>query len=149
MDAPVSGGVPRAKDGTLAIMIGGEASAIAAVKPIWHHASASFGCLTLRPSIEPTLLPMPSPNRNTARMSENVYVVAPKSNERSRVQMTSAASAVKPDNAMTRYTPNAPAARVSIAVAGEIEAVVTRCTGATTCEVHLDSPEPLETDVAP
>jgi 3-hydroxyisobutyrate dehydrogenase len=34
VDAPVSGGVPRAKDGTLAIMIGGDASAVAAVKPV-------------------------------------------------------------------------------------------------------------------
>jgi 3-hydroxyisobutyrate dehydrogenase len=34
VDAPVSGGVPRAKDGTLAVMIGGEAGAVAAVKPV-------------------------------------------------------------------------------------------------------------------
>jgi 3-hydroxyisobutyrate dehydrogenase len=34
VDAPVSGGVPRATDGTLAIMIGGDATAIAAAKPI-------------------------------------------------------------------------------------------------------------------
>lgn len=34
VDAPVSGGVPRAKDGSLAIMIGGDADAIAAVKPV-------------------------------------------------------------------------------------------------------------------
>jgi 3-hydroxyisobutyrate dehydrogenase len=34
VDAPVSGGVPRAKDGTLAIMIGGEADAVAAVRPV-------------------------------------------------------------------------------------------------------------------
>jgi 3-hydroxyisobutyrate dehydrogenase len=34
VDAPVSGGVPRAKDGTLAIMIGGSASAVQAVKPV-------------------------------------------------------------------------------------------------------------------
>jgi 3-hydroxyisobutyrate dehydrogenase len=34
IDAPVSGGVPRAKDGTLAIMIGGEADAVAAVRPV-------------------------------------------------------------------------------------------------------------------
>jgi 3-hydroxyisobutyrate dehydrogenase len=34
VDAPVSGGVPRAKDGTLAIMIGGNANAVAAVKPV-------------------------------------------------------------------------------------------------------------------
>jgi 3-hydroxyisobutyrate dehydrogenase len=34
VDAPVSGGVPRAKSGTLAIMIGGDAAAVAAVKPV-------------------------------------------------------------------------------------------------------------------
>jgi len=34
VDAPVSGGVPRAKDGTLAIMIGGNTEAVRAVKPV-------------------------------------------------------------------------------------------------------------------
>ena len=34
VDAPVSGGVPGAKNGTLAIMIGGDAAAVAAVKPV-------------------------------------------------------------------------------------------------------------------
>jgi 3-hydroxyisobutyrate dehydrogenase len=34
VDAPVSGGVPRATDGSLAIMIGGDAAAIAAAKPL-------------------------------------------------------------------------------------------------------------------
>jgi len=34
LDAPVSGGVPRATDGTLAIMIGGDGAAVAAVKPV-------------------------------------------------------------------------------------------------------------------
>jgi 3-hydroxyisobutyrate dehydrogenase len=34
VDAPVSGGVPGAKDGTLAIMIGGDPAAVAAVKPV-------------------------------------------------------------------------------------------------------------------
>jgi 3-hydroxyisobutyrate dehydrogenase len=34
IDAPVSGGVPRAKDGSLAIMVGGDAAVIAAVKPV-------------------------------------------------------------------------------------------------------------------
>jgi 3-hydroxyisobutyrate dehydrogenase len=34
VDAPVSGGVPRATDGTLAIMIGGDAAAVAAAKPV-------------------------------------------------------------------------------------------------------------------
>jgi len=34
VDAPVSGGVPRATDGSLAIMIGGDATAVAAAKPV-------------------------------------------------------------------------------------------------------------------
>jgi 3-hydroxyisobutyrate dehydrogenase len=34
VDAPVSGGVPRATEGSLTIMIGGEASAIARAKPV-------------------------------------------------------------------------------------------------------------------
>jgi 3-hydroxyisobutyrate dehydrogenase len=34
VDAPVSGGVPRATDGTLAIMIGGDAAAVATAKPV-------------------------------------------------------------------------------------------------------------------
>lgn len=34
VDAPVSGGVPRARDGSLAIMIGGEAETIARVMPV-------------------------------------------------------------------------------------------------------------------
>jgi 3-hydroxyisobutyrate dehydrogenase len=34
VDAPVSGGVPRAIDGSLAIMIGGQAEIVAAAKPV-------------------------------------------------------------------------------------------------------------------
>ena len=34
VDAPVLGGVPRATDGSLAIMIGGDAAAVAAAKPV-------------------------------------------------------------------------------------------------------------------
>jgi 3-hydroxyisobutyrate dehydrogenase len=34
VDAPVSGGVTRAKDGSLAIMIGGDAASVAAVRPV-------------------------------------------------------------------------------------------------------------------
>ncbi|HKA80082.1 MAG TPA: NAD(P)-dependent oxidoreductase [Xanthobacteraceae bacterium] len=34
VDAPVSGGVPGAQDGTLAVMIGGDPVAVAAVKPV-------------------------------------------------------------------------------------------------------------------
>ncbi len=36
VDAPVSGGVPRAVDGTLAIMIGGEPETIAIARPVLH-----------------------------------------------------------------------------------------------------------------
>ena len=43
---------------------------------------------------------MPSPMRKTARISEKVYAVAPKSSDSSRVQITSAPSAVRPDSAM-------------------------------------------------
>src|SRR5262249_8469136 len=78
-----------------------------------HQPSASRGRVTRDAIADPTLLPMPRPNRKTARMSENVYVVAPKSSESSRVQITSAASAVKPDSAITTYTDDAPAARVA------------------------------------
>jgi 3-hydroxyisobutyrate dehydrogenase len=35
VDAPVSGGVPRAADGTLAIMVGGEAAVVARVLPLF------------------------------------------------------------------------------------------------------------------
>src|SRR5262245_49534574 len=76
----------------------------------WHHASATRGRATRLPSAEPTLLPMPRPVRKTARINENVYVVAPKSSESVRVQRTSAASAVMPDMAMTRYTGQRPRA---------------------------------------
>ncbi|HTC54055.1 MAG TPA: NAD(P)-dependent oxidoreductase [Steroidobacteraceae bacterium] len=37
VDAPVSGGVPRATDGTLTIMIGGEGSSIARARPVLEH----------------------------------------------------------------------------------------------------------------
>ena len=43
---------------------------------------------------------MPSPSRNTARINENVYVVAPNRSDSIRVQTTSAPSAVSPDNAI-------------------------------------------------
>jgi 3-hydroxyisobutyrate dehydrogenase len=42
VDAPVSGGVPRAKDGTLAIMIGGSASAVQAAKPVLSKMGAKL-----------------------------------------------------------------------------------------------------------
>src|SRR5688500_12559446 len=54
--------------------------------------------------IDPMLLPMPRPMRNTARISENVYVEAPNSRLSNRVQITCAANAQKPDNAIATYT---------------------------------------------
>jgi 3-hydroxyisobutyrate dehydrogenase len=42
VDAPVSGGVPRAKDGTLAIMLGGNADAIATAKPVLSKMGAKL-----------------------------------------------------------------------------------------------------------
>ncbi|MBT3702584.1 MAG: NAD(P)-dependent oxidoreductase [Alphaproteobacteria bacterium] len=42
VDAPVSGGVPGAEDGTLAIMAGGDASVVEAVTPLVNHMSARF-----------------------------------------------------------------------------------------------------------
>src|SRR6185369_6462187 len=94
--------------------------AIEAQSSNWHQPSAVRGRARRDAMADPTLLPMPRPKRNTARMSENVYVVAPKSNESSRVQMTSAASAVNPDSAMTTYTPTAPVARAGL-VSSSIE----------------------------
>jgi 3-hydroxyisobutyrate dehydrogenase len=40
VDAPVSGGVTRAKDATLTIMIGGDSNAVAAVKPVLSRMGA-------------------------------------------------------------------------------------------------------------
>jgi hypothetical protein len=43
---------------------------------------------------------MPRPTRKTARISENVYTVAPKCSDRIRVQTTSDPSAVRPESAI-------------------------------------------------
>ncbi|TNC15962.1 NAD(P)-dependent oxidoreductase [Methylobacterium terricola] len=42
LDAPVSGGVKRARDGTLAIMVGGDITAAAAVRPLLEALGASI-----------------------------------------------------------------------------------------------------------
>jgi 3-hydroxyisobutyrate dehydrogenase len=42
IDAPVSGSVPKATDGTLAIMVGGEAAAIAQARPVLEHLGATL-----------------------------------------------------------------------------------------------------------
>ena len=78
--------------------------AIAAESPNWHNAKATRGRSVSRATIDPSVLPMPRPARNTARINENVYTVAPSINDSSRVQTTWAASAVMPDNAMATYT---------------------------------------------
>ena len=69
-------------------------------RPSCTHPSAVFAFDTPRASAAPRLLPIPRPTRNTARISENVYVVAPKSSESTRVHTTSDPSAVRPDNAI-------------------------------------------------
>ena len=68
--------------------------------PSWHQPSAILGFDRLRAIADPRLLPMPRPTRNTARISEKVYVVAPKSSDSIRVHTTSDPSAVRPDSAM-------------------------------------------------
>ena len=78
------------------------AHATAAHTPAWHQPSAVAGRARLRASADPTLLPMPRPSRNPARMRENVYVVPPKSSESRRVHTTSAESAVNPESAIAR-----------------------------------------------
>jgi hypothetical protein len=64
--------------------------------------SATRGRFAVRPIAAPTLLPIPRPSRNTARICENVYVVAPNRSESIRVHTTSAPSAVMPEIAIAR-----------------------------------------------
>ncbi len=45
---------------------------MAAQSSIWHQPSASRGRAVRAAIDDPMLLPMPSPRRNTARISENV-----------------------------------------------------------------------------
>ena len=85
--------------------------AIAAASNIWQIPKAIRGDIVPRARNDPTLLPIPSPTRNTAKMIENVYTVPPSISETSRVQTTSAPSADMPDNAIATYTPHAPDAR--------------------------------------
>jgi len=69
------------------------------------HPSVARGCLESRASQEPTTLPTPSPARNTPRMIENAYVVAPNIKDSRRVHTTSEPRAVRPESAMEKYTP--------------------------------------------
>ncbi len=66
----------------------------------WHHPSASSRPRSLRDEREPLPLPSARPIRNTARMMENTYTVAPISMPMSRVQTTSAPSALAPESPM-------------------------------------------------
>ena len=66
----------------------------------WHQPSTTRGCATRRASSAPTVLPMPRPTRNTARINEKVYAVAPNKSDSSRVHTTSAPSADMPDKAI-------------------------------------------------
>src|SRR5688572_612144 len=66
------------------------AQASAMHNPTWHQPSAKRAFVPPRAIAAPRLLPMPRPTRNTARMSENVYVVAPRRSDNIRVQMTCA-----------------------------------------------------------
>ena len=50
---------------------------MAAASSIWQPPSAIRGRTVPRARNDPTLLPIPSPTRNTARMIEKVYTVPP------------------------------------------------------------------------
>ena len=66
----------------------------------WQIPMATRGRTEPRSMADADTLPIPMPTRNTARMMENVYTVAPSSRPSSRVQTTSAPSAVAPLMAM-------------------------------------------------
>src|SRR5947209_6909083 len=74
---------------------------MAAASRSWQQPSASRAEVR-RDSAAPAALPSPSPTRNTARMIENVYTVAPSISESRRVQTTSAPSAVSPESAIAQ-----------------------------------------------
>ena len=74
--------------------------AMAAARHNWLQPSQKRGRGVPRAATDPALLPIPNPSRNTDRMIENVYTVAPSISESRRVQITSAPSAVSPDKAM-------------------------------------------------
>src|SRR5580698_1305767 len=75
---------------------------MAAASPIWHQPSADFE--PDRARIDPPPLPNPNPSKKTARMIENVYVVAPIITDSRRVQITSAPNAHRPESAIVMYT---------------------------------------------
>src|SRR6266404_3415834 len=95
---------------------------MAPAKSIWQTASAMRGLGIWRDRYDPTPLPSPSPTRNTARMIEKVYTVAPSIRDSKRVQITSAPSAHIPDKAIAMYTGVEPGGRVEVATASSIGA---------------------------
>jgi hypothetical protein len=94
----VSDGFTGQCGSTFASMNAAHATAMATI--IWHTPSATRGRTMPPASHDPTLLPMPRPVRNTARMIEKVYTVAPSISDSRRAQITSAASAVAPEIAI-------------------------------------------------
>src|ERR1700730_10411437 len=83
----------------------------------WQTPSATRGRTTDLAAKAPALLPIPNPTRNTARINENVYTVAPIMVASSRVQTTSAPRAHMPEIPMTTYTVLASDARTAREVA--------------------------------
>src|SRR5215471_7159373 len=84
--------------------------AMAAVRSHWQTPSATRADATRRARDAPTLLPIPRPVRNTARIKEKAYTVPPNINESRRVQTTSPPIADIPERAIARYTAQVPAA---------------------------------------
>src|SRR5437868_10672417 len=74
--------------------------ATAPASSIWLQPSADRARPERRASSDPTALPPPKPTRNTARIIEKVYTVAPSISPSRRVQITSAPSAQAPERAM-------------------------------------------------
>src|SRR5687767_3555460 len=77
--------------------------AIARPSNPWQTPNASLGRSITRATTDAAELPIPRPNRNTARMIENVYTVPPRISDSSRVQITSAPNAQNPEIAMAAY----------------------------------------------
>lgn len=68
------------------------------VSRTWHQPSASLGREFF--NREPARLPIASPIRNTAKMMEKTYTVAPSIMPMILVQITSAPRALAPDSAV-------------------------------------------------
>ena len=76
--------------------------AIAPASRSWHTPSAAAASVTTNlQRNDAAALPAPRPRRKTARMIENVKTEPPKRRPSCRVQITSAASAQRPDKAIT------------------------------------------------